>query len=812
MRRIETNDFPILNLAELTAQYKLFKIRGLQRSNALYFANIKHVIRKLASLLQKPVTMIEIEKVPHLVVRADAGLMPTSLGVVKGTVYFDQVGDEFTLDFAVRDPEYDKICQKFLQFAIQERLYNHPKLWQPKAGAPFFMFNPDIVERGIAHHIGFSFRVVTRGGGLAVRIHVANKYVGPQPFPAILDANEFERLRGRSIIYHFGHRWYEARAETLADLNVVDYTIPDDGVEISLIDYVAKHSKKPVPPELSGIPAEGSVIGYRSNRGEDRAMPAGLCYPVFSARDTGMGGLHKRSLLPPWERRKKTRGYISEFFSRLRFGDAELRIDTESLKAVGTMFVMPDLQFGNFKKLSVRGTPGATNVPLEQFGKARLALLKDRRAGFYEFERLGRQYLVLPQSVVDSYGDRFVDDLKSAMDELYPLEDGYDPEIIAYNDRTKKTLGHQGNAIREALAAYNPSAAGHGIVMVHRVKKRKPTDEDELAAMAVRELDKYDIRGAAIHTDTTGASYVIRRDSEGSPRYTRRQDRQGGVLRGYLQNVALNKILLTNERWAFVLGTRLNADLIVGIDVKNNFAGVTAIGSNGEKISSFCRESKQKEQLTAAQICCWLKAIIEKEVSLRQKKGLAKLCRITLHRDGRIWETEVEGADRAMDDLKRVGVLSEDSSLTIVEIPKNPMTPLRFFDVTDEEKDRSFSTLNPEIGLYDVLDENEGFVCTTGRAFPRRGTVEPLCVKKICGELSIEQCLQDVFYLSALALTKPDDCSRYPLSIKLNDRALSDAATEFNEDELEYAGSEENEEDEYDDTDSDIFWDVRRIA
>ncbi len=67
--------------------------------------------------------------------------------------------------------------------------------------------------------------------------------------------------------------------------------------------------------------------------------------------------------------------------------------------------------------------------------------------------------------------------------------------------------------------------------------------------------------------------------------------------------------------------------------------------------------------------------------------------------------------------------------------------------------------------------------------------------------------------MSALALTKPDDCSRYPLSIKLNDRALTDVATEFDEDALEYAGTdeEENEEENYE-SDSDFRWNVRGSA
>jgi hypothetical protein len=62
------------------------------------------------------------------------------------------------------------------------------------------------------------------------------------------------------------------------------------------------------------------------------------------------------------------------------------------------------------------------------------------------------------------------------------------------------------------------------------------------------------------------------------------------------------------------------------------------------------------------------------------------------------------------------------------------------------------------------------------------------------GPLPIEKCLEDIYFLSALALTKPDDCARYPVTIKLNDRFLGEEATEYDSDALEF--SEESEEKE----------------
>lgn len=811
-RRIETTDFPILNLSELTAKYRKYRIRGLNRESSLYYPNLKTIVRKLSYSLKKPVTTIEEVGVPYLIVRSDVALMPTSVKVIKGaTVMLDKIGDEFTLDYTERSPQNDAICSKFLHFAIQDGLYDHPELWQPKAGAAFFKREPISVENGIAHFIGFSFRVVRRGAGLAIRAHIANKYISDEPIPAIISSADFENWRGRSVIYRFGYRWYEAKCENRSDLSVVEYTVPDGDTQISLIEFVAKYSKKPVPPELSKIPMDGSVIGYRTNRNEDRAMPAGLCYPVFSAHNEGMGELHKKSLLPPHKRRYMSSGFVRKYLSRLRFGTNLLKVDSEPIETERKMFKMPDLLFGNSTVLSVRNTRGAINVSLENYGRKRLELLSDRRAGFYETEPLGRQYLILPQSVMDSYGETFKEDIADTMEKFYPQEERFQPEIITYNDRVKRTFCHQGNAIREALESNN-LMPGHAVVMIHQVRKSNLRDEDELAAMTIQELDRYQIRGAVIHTSTTQKSYVLIRGNNGNPQYVQhRGRRQHGILKGYLQNVVLNKILLNNERWAFVLATRLNADLVIGIDVKNNTAGITVIGSNGIKIQSFCRPSKQKEQLTSEQIEKWLGEIINAEISSRAAKNLEPLRHIVIHRDGKVWETETIGAEKLIKQLKTVGGLIAEASLTIVEIPKNLLTPLRFFDV-EENRNGGTYTENPQIGLYEVLDENEGFVCTTGRAFPRAGTVEPLCAKRICGELSMEQCLEDIFYLSALTLTKPDDCSRYPISIKLNDRALTDAATEYDEDELEYVSSDDNEEEEGNESDGDFVRDIRRSA
>ena len=137
--------------------------------------------------------------------------------------------------------------------------------------------------------------------------------------------------------------------------------------------------------------------------------------------------------------------------------------------------------------------------------------------------------------------------------------------------------------------------------------------------------------------------------------------------------------------------------------------------------------------------------------------------------------------------------MQPDATLTILEIPKSTIARFRLFEIL--ERNGFARIFNPQIGQYEVRGD-EGYLCTTGRAFPRPGTSLPLHVRKIEGEIPFEQCLEDIFYLSNLAWTKPNDCSREPITIRLNDRFLKDEATAYDVESLEYALSSEYETDE----------------
>lgn len=802
-----TNDFILKNLPTLRTKYRLYRILGLNRNSKDerdrndYYLNCQSIIKRLSFTLRKPVTIIERDEVPHLVVPEGVSLMPTTLAIPRDKmVQFETLEETFELDYTKRTPENDKICLRFLEFLIQAPLHNHPDLWQSRAGAPFFTKVAESHENDILHYIGFSVRpVIAPDGRIALRIHISNKYVSRYPTPAHIRSNEFWKWKDKHFIYHYGHRWYEIKANELADLNATTYVIPTkDGRRLSLLEYAAEESKKPIPPELSHVKHDSSVFVYYTSRREERGAISSLCYRVYGPHDRETKKFHRSSILPPERRRRLAMDFVRRYLSQLKFGDIFLEVEIEPLQVPTRRFTNPDFKLGNSQVLSVRGTPGARNVALEDLGVTRLNMLRDSRAGFYDTRPLNRQYFIVPMSVHQSWWEPFLKGLCNEVDTFLRQEEGYNPIVIPYNDRVPRTCVDQGRAILKALEE-SGCQPGHAVVMIHRLPTRRIHDEDQLAAMAVRELRKrYGITASVIHTEVGHESYVLGKGRDGEPQYVPQQKGRG-KLNGYLQLVALNKVLLLNERWPFVLATPLHADLIIGIDVKNNTAGLVLVDKYGEKIRPLLHESTQKEKLRSDRTTALLVDLIRKEAATRPGE---RLRHIVIHRDGRLWPAEGDGIRAAFARLKRESTLPADATLTILEIPKSSQSPLRLFSV--EKSQHGTKVENPQVGQYEIRGD-DGYVCTTGRAFPRRGTSLPLHVRKIEGELSLEECLEDIFFLSALAWTKPDDCRRDPITTKLNDLYLSDEATKYDAESLEHALTVGDEIDEEEDGDEEAI-------
>ena len=786
---IETNCFHIDGLNALSARFRLYRIAGLRRDAPDYYGNVQQLIRRLSFNMKAPVTTYDLEGETLLVVPTEFGEPPTDIMLVRTVVSLRDTGEVIDLDFTAARPKLNPIRLRFLQFIFQGLLWKDPRLWQPGAGKPFFFKKPEEQFDRLDLYEGFTIRVAPHTeGGFGLIVDLRRKLVSRSSLPISPPREHINALKGRSCLYKMGDRWFEISLAGLADMRVGEPSIPLEGEPVSLISYLHAKSPKPVPTLIANLSPDGAMIYYRTNGPEQRSAPAELCYPVEDTHGREGARYQHETVIAPDARHRKINRLVRMFLGQVPVGDIILSVSDRAERTRTKPFLLPDLRFGNDATLSLeRNTPNVL-VAIRDYGRSRLTFLKDEKAGFFEQSPLDRQYLVLPKSVENSYGSQFLKDLKVQVEALYPKGGSYDPEIIVYDDLNgKRNFVGQARAIKEAVATARVQP-GYALVMVHRYERR-PRSADQLAAWTVKEFARlFDLKASVIHTEMSKKTYAGM-TREGETRYVVK-DVGRKRFSGYLRNVALNKVLLTNGKWPFVLDKPLYADVVIGIDVKNNTAAFALIADGGNIVRFAMNSSRQKEQLLKGQVKNFIVDLIRKEGIYFKRRPK----QIVIHRDGRAWPTEIEGLREACKWLEEDGYLDQGWHLTVVEIAKSAPAPLRLFDVKRAGTAQSLSVENPIIGTWRPTGPDEGYVCTTGRPFRIPGTSNPLHIRRAAGEMPIEHCLSDVFSLSCLTWTRPEGATRLPISIKLCDRLLFDEAAEFDEDAIEFENNDNFQE------------------
>lgn len=794
MSYLETNVFPITNLQELKSEYRLYRIRGLSHDQEEYDPNVQTLIRKLSFLMRSPVTVITQIGEPHLVLPSDAEEPPSPYQLVRATAYFDKTDRVFTVDYEHPTPETDGVRIRFLQFAIEGAMFRNPNFWQPGAGSAFFERNPVLDQDGVCIYRGYSARVVPiENGTLGICVDVQHRYVAKRPLPADLKREDFRTFKNTRCIYRYGSNWYEIKLHDHTGLTVSEQLIPNGAASpVPLFQFILDHAPKPLPRDVTDLPTDSPAVSYLTGRDEVRYAAATLCYPVFDTSDSRVRSTHRTSILSPGVRRQHIQAFVKNHLAALRFKDMTVRVAASPVTSPRQVFLPPDLAFGHNTVFSVKASPGANYVGLEQLGQTRISALFDQRIGPHAVAPLEKQYLILPRSVWDSHGPVFLRDLRTVVNQLYPQELPYDPALLIYDDVGAKTYATQGRAILAAVDA-GLQEPGYAVAMIHETVDRKNREHDQLAAMVMRELRNRGLFAAVIHTTVTRECYQL---PQNAPTGTEYQVMPGkrGKLSGYLRNVAITKVLLTNERWPFVLASPLHADLTIAIDVQLHTACFTFIGKIGADIRTVQKTSNQKERLSKTLVRQTLLEVLRQEADL----GRRNIKSIVVQRDGRLFAPEMSAIQDAVAILKSEGILPAELSLNFVEIPKGSPAPFRLFDINRRPGGQE-TISNPQIGSFYLTTARDGYICSTGREFPRPGTTNPLHVRFVEGTMPFRDVLEDVYALTCLAWTRPEDCTRFPITLKLADIRLREHAGGYDQDALEFGEESESEEVEADD-------------
>lgn len=789
MNRIESNVYLIKNLRDLSCDYWLYKVRGLSPNLEDYQKNIRLLTRRLSRLTNSTCAPLRTKDGVFIAQPDSKKSLPSSIDLVRTTVKLEQVPNPRQLNFDQLDDVTASLALRFLYGSIQTRFWNTPRLWQPTSGFPFYNKYPDNRFRELSDEIdlyrGFTTRVLMMPNGeIGVCVDVRSKYVSRNPLPTCITTKTIGKYKGIKCLYEYGNRWYEIKIQGMNDQNASELELITGRTLFEEVHFKAGRNKSPL---LRALPRNSSVLIYYNNDGEARNVPSGLCRPTYRTNHPLIKKFHRLTIKAPYLRRREIEYEINKHFRVLEFNGKIIEL-SRVISYPEKIFIIPDLEFGNNRILSVRNTPASTKSDLHSFPKMKKHLLYSEDAGIYTKDMFDKQFIIMPKSVLDTFGKHVINDIKNEVNRLFSNHDRikYDPIIIPYNDSVQKSVARVGNEILRVVDDHKIDY-GYGLVMIPKIPSKRMIKEDELANLVMRELRKRDLYVSIIHTKISGESYESHEDSEGNAKWKLVPEKRIiGRYKGYIQNVVLNKILLLNEFWPFILKSPLNADLIIGIDVKNNTAGFTIIHKTGEKLSFKCSESEQREQLGKDHIRNMVCKIINEE----QRGEKRSIKNIVIHRQGTLFDSEKQGIENALKILSKQSLIDNNYKCTFVEVRTTSRVPFRMFRVSERLGRQENWVENPTIGTYKIVSNNEAFICNTGSPFKFRGTSKPLHILKE-GPMPIETVLEDAFYLACLTWTKIDDCSRLPISIKMNDIRLREIAGEYSADALRFNEKEE---------------------
>jgi hypothetical protein len=784
-----TNIYPIKNLAELSCEYRLYRVIGLSEDSREYEKNCQKLLDTLRSVGRCPAALVRSGE--DLFVAQPLGFseFQKEVQLVRENATLELLEGTRKLDFGKLSPENVQIAVQFLKFSIEGDLFRIPALWRPSAGLPFFHKIPDPEfsrqQPDVNLFRGFRLRLgVLPNNQIGIAVDTSFKYLGSQYLPTRIDKTYFPRLKGKKCIYEFGNRWYEVTIEAL-DPQIADKVKLPSGK--TLYEEVQAQPGQKSPRVLS-LPRDSSVLMYYTKFMEPRKMPSSLCRLTYETSHPSIKRYHGRTIRKPDRKKEEIDFVVSKYLCNLKFGQQSLVIG-HPIRTDTKKFGFPRLLFGNDTMLTTDTKQTGTFCTRDQFPNAKRDMLLSPNAGFLVKKKFENpQYFVIPKSVQSTYGNAFLNDIKQEFARVYGNTNGvqYEPTVLTYDDSVPNSIPSLGREIIGTIET-NVFFAGYALIMIPTLS-HTGNREDELANLLMRQLRTRQVRVSIIHRESSLSKYVS--VGEGAYRHwARTRDRdQGKRLNGYLFNVVLNKILIANNCWPFALADGLRADLTIGIDVKSHTAGFTFFYGDGKDFRRFYSESEQSEQLSKAHMRTKIKEYIEDEQGLLPRK----IQHIVIQRDGKFFPGEREGVLEAMDELSKAGMIANDYDCNVVEIKKTSSFPVRFFETATEEGSQREGISNPDVGTYEIFG-NDGYLATTGLPYHYPGTARPIHVVKLYGNMRFEDILHDIFDLSNLTFTRIEFCSRLPLTIKMADLLLKEVAGKYDKDALNFEATEASE-------------------
>lgn len=760
------NLYAITNAESLRARYRFVDIQGSFGDDDLADQNLSLLAKRVALHEKAPVALLRQGGKPLLAVPADARLTKNEYQLTPDVVDLCPRDEEHELCLGAMTPETEGIGLAFLSFHLRTPLFHDRNLWSSGPGTYFAKrpINYRENRRDVDVYEGFSFRVARVMEKLYVSVAITNKYSDSLWLLERYAPGNLPALKMRHMLYHTGHRWFPVQFLALTGNNIAEQKfVMDDGAKRTVFEHTHLVAGAPPPQWIQSLDADSPAIGFQYPGSEKKHYgAAALCKLLLSTDDPAARKVHRLSIVPPEERFRKSGEFLRQHLFGAKFEGVPLRFDQRPLAYEPKFFSVPLLRFGQGKVLDVSA------VGLEKLGNTRMGYLLDPQGGLAVHGPLGAQCIFLPETLDRKIAQPFQESLENTVREFLHAPYKFQPVVYA-NDR-KRTLKEQVDAIIEA-ARQNGGLSGHGILVLpenaapdlHNYIKKKLHSQIQFQCVSMSK-----VRSFYKMVPANGKTlYVV--DSDKERNYT-----------SYLRYTALG-LLLVNRRWPWVLDRPTHCDAYIGVDVLRNTAAFTFFYEGGRKCFVRPEESPQKEKVPRKKVA----AVVYRYLKEDLKDSSRQVRSLVFRRDGRAFADEWLGFRDAVSKLIQEGVLPKDVRIGVVEVHKTFSPGLRL--VAEEGNGR---LVNPRIGSWRELNDREAILCTTGFPFRFDGTVKPLYIRLVRGDLELAKVLEDTFGMSQLCWPVPNRCMRLPIDLKLCDDLLRATAADADEEEAIYGDYE----------------------
>jgi hypothetical protein len=753
------NSFRLEGLEKLSVSYRFIKIDGLIEEDEDYEKKIRQVAILISGSVKMPVEPVRVHGEQRLaVIESPAKLraleIKDSYNLTPEVVIATLDADIHPLKFKFNNDRVQfKLARKVLDWAIDKALKSTEASWW-KNNRRFISRTPDESKstEAIQVHPSFYFGFIPGADGtLELSINPSVCYIERRSLYEKYGQNMPQSVKGKRYLYRNGLEFYEIDALAVGKAAVQDLMIdPDTEKPISIQQRIMNRWRNKGISWIDELDGLAPTIAYKTKGQQSRKAHSQLLYEMVGVGGTDEGdeSPHNEAIMSPDMRGKLTERLISDLSHRLWLFGVKLNPSRQMRKLNGEVKVFnpPKLRFADGEELS-------TN--LATMGQDRFDALKHLGpAESADFEK--PQWFVYPESMPKEVRIDFKKRFAGMITNLF----GKAPDFqnVPAQDRNCYLLREQFNAITKAVE----NRRGYGLLLLPR--GRKAGQMKNLHDSLKRELWQR-VHTQCASVESIMSFYKKTTNRSGEEHWEVRRDKSG-LYNSYLKYLALG-YLEVNRKWLWKLGEgTLRNEVHVGIDVYQNLAIFTFIYGDADLIGFHLSYAKRGEKLSTAQV---RDALLK---NLRDDLKDLGLCpsRIVFHRDGRVFDSEIRGIKKALEELHRERLLANDYQYGIVEIHKTSASRPRLY----KRQNNKFN--NPEMGLFAELNSFEGILATTGSPVLRRGTAQPLAIELVDGDISLEDIAHDIYALSHLAFASPGSAMSLPFTIALADRILRESS------------------------------------